>query len=904
MSILEFALTKIDRDLDFLMGCLRDVLASTGDGERAARLPFGAEVATNPAPDPLDARDIALLSLSFHLLNVVEENAAAQARRLRESTEGLLREPGLWGQNLRQLSLLGISEEAIAEGIARVRVEPVLTAHPTEAKPPDVLDAQRQLYLLLVRRENRMFSPSEQVDIAEEIKANLERLWRTSEFLERKPDVADERAVALHYLGKVFPDVLPLLAARLDHAWRDAGFDPAVLERAGGPSLRFGTWIGGDRDGHPLVTAQVTEATLKELRQRALDLHGENLARLAGRLSLSDRLQAPPASLASAIDDLAARLPRSKVEELRDMHQREPWRLLVTMIAARLVGHGYASPAELRADLARLSDALHEVQADRLVHAEVAPVVRAIDTFGFHLASLDVRQNSTAHDRALAELLRAAGIDAEGFEGWDEARRRELLDRELASPRPLAPVGAPIGAFADATLDAFRVLARERDAHGTSGIGQIIVSMTRGVSDLLVVYVFLREVGLARRSPAHGGALACALPVVPLFETVEDLENAPRIVEGFLDHPVTRASLAERGGERVVDVMLGYSDSCKTAGILASQWGLHRAQQRLAAVAGARGASCRFFHGRGGTVSRGAGPTHRFLEALPHGSLGGDVRVTEQGETIAQKYANKVTATYHLELLLAGVAATALRHGAAPPSTEHLAPILDRLAEKSRDAYRALVDTDGFLTYFAQATPIDALEEAHIGSRPARRTGRRSLDDLRAIPWVFAWNQSRHYLPGWYGLGTALAWLRDDDEAQFQRIAGGARRHPFLGYLLKNVESAVASAALDIARDYASLVGDAAIRDAFYERVADEHRRTSAMIDALFGEAMAERRPRMWRTLKLRDRGLRTLHAFQVETLRKWRAARAAGDAAAADALLPNVLLSLNAIASGLRTTG
>ncbi|HWL85168.1 MAG TPA: phosphoenolpyruvate carboxylase, partial [Polyangiaceae bacterium] len=632
-NILEFALDKIDADLLFLMARLREMLEDTGEKDAARRLPFVGD-------EPVcvrDSTDVAALTLAFQLLNLIEENASAQARRQREERQGLLREPGLWGQNLRQLVELGLTPRAIADGIAKVCVEPVLTAHPTEAKPADVLGQQRQLYLLLVRRENKMWTPSEQEDIADEIKATLERLWRTSKFLQKRPGIADERQNALHYLRNVFPEVLPWLDTRLRHAWIEAGLDPQLLGDKT-PELRFGNWIGGDRDGHPLVTGEVTRETLAELRSAALDVHREKLTKLARQLPLSDLLQPAPASLRAAHERMLERLG-DEAARIDARFPGEPWRQFVHAMIAWL--HRYASPRELLADLGVLARSLEEIGAGRLVRSSVTPVVRAVKTFGFHLAALDVRQNSRYHDRALEQLLLAAGVEGAGFPDWDEKRRRGLLDAELRSARPLAPVGASIGEEADKTLAALRALAEVRDAHGMDGLGSLIVSMTRNVSDLLVVYLLAREVGLARMTPE---GLVCDMQVVPLFETLEDLEAAPGIIEGFIEHPVTRASLAWRARKlgrdlAPIEVMLGYSDSCKDGGILASQWAVRRAQERIHAVLAARQESACFFHGRGGTVSRGAGPTHRFLEALPHGSLSGHVRVTEQGETVTQKFA-------------------------------------------------------------------------------------------------------------------------------------------------------------------------------------------------------------------------------------------------------------------------
>jgi phosphoenolpyruvate carboxylase len=348
-------------------------------------------------------------------------------------------------------------------------------------------------------------------------------------------------------------------------------------------------------------------------------------------------------------------------------------------------------------------------------------------------------------------------------------------------------------------------------------------------------------------------------------------------------------------------VMVGYSDSNKDSGIFASQWGLQKAQSRLAQLGRDADVRIRFFHGRGGTVSRGAGPTHRFLEALPNNSLSGDIRLTEQGETIAQKFGNFDTAAYNLELLLAGVAATTIEHERSAPMPAPLAPVLEKLARSSQLAYRRLLDTEGFLSFYRQATPIDALEHSRIGSRPSRRTGQPSLADLRAIPWVFSWSQARFYVPGWFGAGSGLKELNDEEVAEIQ---GRVRTWPFLHYVLTNIESTIASADPDLMRAYSELVQEPALRDRFMGIILDEWNLTRQMLEKLRGAPMIERRPRMLKTLQLRAEALRVLHLQEIHLLKKWRGLKAANDVAGADNMLPDLLLSINAIASGLRTTG
>jgi phosphoenolpyruvate carboxylase len=901
----------MDRDLRFLLECFSEVLTELGFGDLARHLPWLGEVdGSAKAPWRLGLA----YSVAFQLLNMVEEQAAGVIRARREVCEGLAAEHGLWGSQLARLQKAGVDQAAILGTMRKVRVEPVLTAHPTEAKRLAVLEQHRQLFELLECSGREALTPSERATLREGVKAALERLWRTGEILLEKPALSDERRNVLHYLRDVFPHVLPLLDERLRLAWAQAGFAPEALAHpAALPRIRFGTWVGGDRDGHPGVTADVTAETLEQLRVQALHLAHRQLSRLSENLALSTWMQPAPQALEQGIAQLRHALGLPEAESTA-----EPWRAYVELLIARLPftpGAGetsrlrpdagtYKRSAELLADLDFLATTLESSQAGRLARADVAPVRRGIEVFGFHLAQLDVRQNSVFHAKALTQLLGAAGVSQDPWDDWSEPERLRFLERELRSPRPFLHPSASAGPEADAVLGCYRALVRHMDDHGANGVGSLIVSMTRRLSDLLAVYLLAREAGLLRSS--HEGML-CLLPVVPLFETIEDLESGPDLLRAFLEQPVTRASLAMhadragRTGELLQQVMVGYSDSNKDGGIIASQWALHKGQSRLVQAGRDCGVEIRFFHGRGGTVSRGAGPTHRFLEALPAGSLSGHLRLTEQGETIAQKYANPVTATYNLELLVAGVTATTALHARVEPAVSQLSGAMERLARGSQAAYRALLEAPGFLQFYRQATPIDALEHSRIGSRPSRRTGQPSLDDLRAIPWVFSWNQSRFYVPGWYGAGSGLAALPPEDLAA---LSARIREWPFFHYVITNIESSHASADVELMRAYAGLVEDPALRERLLGQIVAEWELTHRMLEQLRGSAISARRPRMLKTLALRAEALRVLHRQQIALLTEWRAHRAAQDEPAADALLPELLLSINAIASGLRTTG
>jgi phosphoenolpyruvate carboxylase len=913
---------RISGDLEYLVACLREVLEEAGAHEVAACLPWQAgRSAGRPDPRPAPEQLAQASSIAFVLLALVEQRATAEFRRAREEDEGLDAVPSLWPAVLRELVAQGIAEPDLAGALAATAVEIVLTAHPTEAKRATVLEHHRHLHRLLARRDGREPTSADAAALREEVKFWLDLLWRTGEIFLEKPDVASERRNVIHYLRHVFPHVLPVLDRRLRAAWARAGLDASALaDPAALPAFRVGTWVGGDRDGHPLVTADVTRESLAELRLNALVLLHERLTELVQRLSLSDLIQSPPVALRARVAELAEGLGeagRATVARNPD----ETWRQLAGLMRAALPvdvhplhgvtlcssPHRYATARGLQADLRLLHESLGEVGAGRVARELVEPVIRQVSAFGFHLASLDVRQNSQFHDRALAQLLEAAGMavaeegEGAGFAGLDAARRRQVLDRELQTRRPLARAERPVGPEADAVLSAYRVVAEHAERYGPDGLGALIVSMTRDVSDLLAVYVLAREAGLEEET---GDGSVCPLPVVPLFETIDDLSRSPAILREFLQHPVTRRSLEaqrERAGldRPVQQVMIGYSDSNKDGGIFASLWGLYRAQAELARVGREEGVRVRFFHGRGGTIGRGAGPTHRFIKAMPRGALEGDLRLTEQGETIAQKYGNTPTAAYNLELLTAGVARATLLDRHAPSPEHPLEPTMDRLAELSREAYTELLGTDGFITFFRQATPIDAIEASRIGSRPARRTGQQTLADLRAIPWVFSWGQARYFLSGWYGVGTALERAFQDDPAARDLVADHLIGWSPLHYILSNAATSIAFTDPDVMADYAGLVEDDAVRERCLRRILDERERTLRALEAVYRATLEERRPNIQNMVTLRREGLRRLHAQQVHLLRQWRDPHA--DRQALE--LP-LLLTINAIAAGLGGTG
>src|SRR5580704_4185205 len=911
---------KVERDLEFLMRCFREVLEESGELGLVQHLPWSGTGSPAPAEIPVERLSQAY-SIAFHLLGMVEQNAAVQRQRLAEAEHGLTVMQALWGQCLQQMLEQNLHPHEIVEALPRMHLELVLTAHPTEAKRTIVLEHHRSLYLLLVKRENQMWTHYEQRAIREEIKTVLSLLWRTGEIFLQKPDVAAERRNIMHYLYTVFPEVLPVLDRRLRQTWAHVGFDPGLLRAPQSlPQFSLSTWVGGDRDGHPFVTAEVTRQTLEDLRLHGLLLLQHQLVGLARQSSLSDRVQQPPDALRDRVRHLAADLG----ERGRQVVQREPdetWRQLVTLMLARLPLESvypeggrlllhdpsrYRGADELLADLQLLHESLIAVGAWRLADEAVGPVVRTVQTFGFHLASLDIRQNSRFHDLAVAQLLAAGGFHDADYHDWDEQRRLDLLNRELASPRPFLRADTSAGPEADAVLSTYRVLVEHLRSCGSGGLGVLIVSMTRRLSDLLAPYLFAREVGLAAGTR---DGLACRLPVVPLFETIDDLGRSPDILRAFLEHPMTARSLEEQrhesGGDHLVqEVMVGYSDSNKDGGILASLWSLYRAEAALVRVGQEAGVRIRFLHGRGGTMSRGGGPEHRFVKAIHPSALSGDLRLTEQGETIAQKYANRLTAVYNLELLFAGMTRATLLDWYSPEPGHVLEQTLDWLADESRQTYSRLLETDGFLTFFRQATPIDVIEESRMGSRPSRRTGQPALADLRAIPWVFSWSQARFYLSGWYGVGSALERLLVEHPQQFALLSPHLHTWAPLHYALSNAATCLAAADPEVMNEYALLVEDAGLRDQFLARINGELERTSRMLEQIYGGPLAERRPNIDGSLRVRRQPLRVLHRQQIALLREWRGLRQRGEDDGAAALLPGLLLTVNAIASGLGATG
>ncbi len=900
-DIQKAGLSKINTDLLWVMEHFKTMLLSQGEEELANLLPWVNDLPEAGAPDSVsEVKLTQALGISFQLLNLVEENAATQFRRKMESTFGLDSIRGSWGETLRIFKDAELDPEKIAAQLPHINVMPVLTAHPTEAKRITVLQIHRQLYRLLVDRENTNWSNLEKAGIQDEMIALLEQWWHTGEIYLQKPSLENERDNIMHYLTEVFPETLQLSDRRLRYAWSDMGFDPALLQWPEQfPVLQFGSWVGGDRDGHPFVSPEFTASTLALHRKAALNLLKKALTELASGLSFSDQINTPAPGFLNAIQERAKTLGAAGQKAL-DRNPLEPWRQYVNLILVKLENtakasrtvdqsHKYLRPSELASDLKYLRQVLIEMRAIHIATEYLFPIERMVKCFGFHLAKLDIRQNSSYHEKVVTQMLQAAGFADYDYQHWPEDKRLEFLNAELQHKRPFLVAGTSCGPEADKLLGYFQVLKEYVSKHGTDGIGSLIVSMTRSLSDLLLVYLFLREVGL----------LESAIPVVPLLETIDDLKAGQAILDSFLAHP---SSVGRRGAHQayIQEVMLGYSDSNKDGGVITSRWNIYKAEKELTEIGEKHGVKLCFFHGRGGTISRGGGKIHRFLESMPPGTVSGTIKMTVQGETIANQFANRLNATYNLELFLAGTARQVIL-----PDTRYddqlYHPMMDRLEGIAFQKYRELIDHPGFIEFYSQATPIDVLEQNKIGSRPARRTGKRSLGDLRSIPWVFSWSQARFNLTGWFSTGTALKELQASYPQDYESLTKIAEDWPFLKYRLIQIETNLLNADPKIMQAFANLVSDKNLSDGLMKIILDDYETGLKQIEDLTALPTELRRVSRLENLQRRSKALSLLHQLQIEGIKAWRQAP---DELTANQLLMKLFLYVNALSGGLKKTG
>ncbi len=840
----------------------------------------------------------------FHLANVAE-----QVHRGRELRRRRAREGGWLERTARLITERGVGPDELATAAGRLAVQPVFTAHPTEAARRSMLTKLRAVAdLLEAEAAEALLAPGEGLTARTDrrLAEVVDLLWLTDELRRERPEPTDEARNAMFHLEDVARGALPGVLTDLAALFAELG---APLPLTATP-IRFGTWMGGDRDGNPHVTADVTLAVLTLQHELGIRVVERALEALVEELSVSSRVAgASPELLTSLAADLD-RLPEVE-DRFRRINAEEPYRLKISCIRAKLgrtrarlaagsrgqhqPGCDYLGAAELVDDLDLLRRSLGEHRGQLVAGGRLATLVRTVSATGLHLATMDVREHAAAHHEALAAFYDPLQELARPYAELDRAQRRALLVRELSGHRPLGGAFPSLPAGAAKVFEVFGTIRRALDRFGPDVIQSYIVSMTQGVDDVLAPVILAREAGLV---DVHRGLARVGF--VPLLETISELRGAFELVGELLSIPAYRAIVAARGD--VQEVMLGYSDSNKEAGITTSQWEIHRAQRALRDVAHRHGVRLRLFHGRGGTVGRGGGPTHDAILAQPWGTLDGAIKVTEQGEVISDKYLLPVLARDNLELTVAAVLQAAVLHTSPRAPDDDLArwgAAMDAISEAGMRAYRQLVDDPGLPRYFWATTPTELLSSLNIGSRPSRRpdtSGEVTLAGLRAIPWVFGWTQSRQIVPGWFGVGSGLVAAREAGLGDL--LADMHRRWHFFATFISNVEMTLSKTDLGIARRYVERLADPSLHRLF-DVIVDEHERTLAEVLRLTEEeGLLDANPMLQRTLAVRELYLSPLHQLQVELL----ARRRAGDTN--PELERALLLTVNGIAAGLRNTG
>jgi phosphoenolpyruvate carboxylase len=905
-------------DLHFLLQCFAEVLESNNETDLVTYIPWLNMQVFTPKSEH-EQKTIHLYSICFQLLNLCEVNWAVQSRRNKQQLQGSQSVNGSWANTFAELKESGISEEEIVTSLSQIEVEPVMTAHPTEAKRTVVLKYYRELYLQLVMLENPVYTAQERDQIRSAIKELLTKLWFIDDIYLEKPQVETELENVLHYLTKVFPEVFELHDKTLVQAWKEAGFRTESLQNyLSMPKISLGSWVGGDRDGHPLVTPEITKFTLQRLRTEALNLTSQRLILLADSLSIYTTLNTLSNEILERKSELEKQIPNITENLSFNSASHEPFRQFVLLLIEKLpLKHthsggnkpldsnswSYSNSGQLKNDLEILLRALSVWGAPMLASNEVNKTLRFVQNFGFHLAHLDVRQNSEFYQKAFLGLLE--DIDPKSYSiNADGSVDKTFLLQELDRYRPFTHAYSGNIPETDNALGYLRVLADHIQKNGTNALGSMIVSMTKKVDDLYTFYLLAREAGLYMKTESGP---ACQLPVVPLFETIEDLHRAPGILDEFLAHQVSQNTLrlqAKRKGysRPVVEVMVGYSDSNKDGGILSSLWHLYEAQHELAQIGRKHKVDIRFFHGKGGSISRGAGPIHWFLRSLPPDSLSGKLRLTEQGETIERKYANKVNAAYNLELLTSGTLRNTLLN--THKYNPELFDLIGFMAHESFTTYNALTRHPSFIRFFEQATPIDVIETSKIGSRPSRRTNQRTLTDLRAIPWVFSWTQSRINITSWYGVGSTLKLLKAQHPVKYDLLKQLLVSDPFVRYILTNVDSGLAATDPKVIERYASLVNDEQTKNDILPLIVNEFILTKDLLSEILKKPFEERRKNHYHSTRLRAVALDLMHQIQVNFLRDWRNEKDSESHAVANQQNIILLKTINAVANALGSTG
>jgi len=850
---------------------------------------------------------IRAFAIYFQLVNIAEQNHRIRRKRDYERSAGEGVQPGSIESVVQALKEKNLPVDEVRQMLDGISLELVMTAHPTEATRRDVLDIHKRIADEVMELDNPTLTYREREKLREKLMNEVLTLWQTDELRDRKPTVLDEVRNGMYYFHETLFEVLPNVYEELERCLTK--YYPE--EQWHVPTyLRFGSWIGGDRDGNPSVTSDVTWQTLKMQRNLAIHKYENSLRELARHLSFSK-------TIVNVSNELLASIKiDEKFVELRTVepwtNDNEPYRVktrfmlqkLQNMREEQFVGtkQRYSSVDEFKADLEIIDRSLRHHYADYVADSHLKKLVRQAELFGFHLAALDVRQHSKEHENAMSELLAKAGI-ASAYAELAEQEKIDLLHGLLSGDKKLLQDGIELSESTQECLDVYTTIYKAQQEFGVGCVTSYLISMSEAASDILEVMVFAKEADLLGRD--ESGNVFSTLQAAPLFETIDDLHAAPEIMDTLFKLPIYRQSVAAMGD--LQEIMLGYSDSNKDGGMVTANWELRVALNDLTRMGKSHNVRLKFFHGRGGALGRGGMPLNRSILAQPPHTIGGGIKITEQGEVLSSRYSMKGIAYRSLEQATGALitAAYLSRDSEQERSNEkQWEEIMRGISVDAQTKYQDLIFRDpDFMTFFKESTPLPEVGELNIGSRPSKRKGSDRFEDLRAIPWVFAWTQSRYLLPAWYAAGTAFSKFVNDDPARLETLRTMYREYSFFKSLIDNLQMALGKADLMIARQYAGMIEDGTIKNRIFMQIEEEYAKTQAMILSITGQDdILDNVPVIQESIRLRNPYVDPLSYLQVQLLTELRSLRAQNEDDAE--LLREVLLTINGIAAGLRNTG
>ncbi|MBM7552602.1 phosphoenolpyruvate carboxylase [Thalassobacillus pellis] len=847
---------------------------------------------------PMRSQVIRAFSIYFHLVNIAEQNHRVRRRREYQLREDHGAQPFSLENAVDSLKENGIPKEVIQEVLYQLSLELIITAHPTEATKRTVLEIQKRIATILNQLDHPLLTNEERERIQESLINEVTVLWQTDELRERKPTVMDEVRNGLYYFDETLFDVLPDIHQELedrlaksfpDEDWTVPNF------------LRFGSWIGGDRDGNPNVTPEITWETLKKQRKLALEKYEEVLIELMKRFSHSTNRVRVSEELLSSVKEEEKLLPEGKVWRASTEVYRRKFAIILERL--RQVGKkevGYNTAEELLEDLKMIQTSVNEHQPKQRDLKLLNKLIRQVQLFGFHLATLDIRNHSGEHEAAITEILHKVNIE-ENYSELPEEKKLKVLQEVLEDPRPITLLNEDYTEETQEMLKVFQTIKEAHQVFGERSIEVYLISMTEAASDLLEVLVLAKEAGIYRLHP--NGEVESVLNIAPLLETVDDLVAGPEILKTLFNMDVYSKHLQKLNQHQ--EVMLGYSDGSKDGGTLTANWKLYKAQQEIHDMAKEYGIGLKFFHGRGGSLGRGGGPLNRSILSQPAETLGDGVKITEQGEVLSSRYLIRDIAYRSLEqaasTLVEGAAQVSKESEQAHHREETWENAMEEIAEVSLKKYQSLVFGDAdFLTYFNEATPLQELSELNIGSRPMKRKDSSKFENLRAIPWVFAWTQNRQLIPAWYAAGTGLASYVGQSEKHLEHLQQMYHNWPFFRSTIDNLQMALTKADIQTAKEYIELVNDRELGERIFNNVLEEYNKTKDILLEITGaQELLDHQPTIQDSVKLRNPYVDPLNFLQVELIKELRDSNVSSDD-----LMTEVLLTISGIAAGLRNTG